>query len=339
MDAAGYLRALRAELSDLPADRREEAVDDVRALLADAAAAGRPVEKVIAELGPTAHYRAELGLPPRDESAARRAGVVLLLAAVAISLFGAFFAMTWSTLTSVPWQAGTGQGQLSDLPTGVYPEAIRAAVPAVAVLVTALTALALARTGRDRAVGSWRTSELVALTGASAVAVVGVLTIGGDGWLCLPPVLLLIASGVLPRRLRRTGGGSAAGRRWARAVVVALPGALSVSASLSWRDSSAPVGVLDVAAMLATPLAMMAAGVLVGLGSRIAHVAVVAVGAWAMAAGLITGSLLTLAVWWLGGLWVVIGLVGLLDGTRWAVGRRREAAGRMAAVRGRDAVV
>lgn len=331
MDAATYLRTLRAELADLPAARREAALDDVRALLDDAATEGRPVDRVLAELGPAARYREELGLPPLDDPAPRRAAVVLQVAAVATSLYGAFFAMSWAVLRALPWEAGTGQPQVDDLPSHLYPDSTQAVLPAVLVLVVALTSLALSHRSRPGTTDGWRASELVALGGSVLVAAVSAADLGGSGWLTVPAVVLLVASALVPRRIRRRrrsgARGTTAARRWGRALTVAVPGALALGAILSQGYPGDPHGVWTPVTELAVPLAMLAAAVLVGLGSRVANAAVVVVGAFAMVVGLVEGSLLVLAVWWFGGLWVLVGLLGLLDGTRWTPRRRSDGPG------------
>jgi len=66
---------------------------------------------------------------------------------------------------------------------------------------------------------------------------------------------------------------------------------------------------------LAVVAALVVVGVLVGPGSRAGHVALAAAGALVMVLAVVEMGMLVLAVWWIGGVWLLLGLVGLVDGT------------------------
>ena len=70
-----YLAALDAALTSLAPSEREEVVAEIRQHIADATAAGKPIDAVLAALGPVdalaRAYQLELLVTPRDSAAAR----------------------------------------------------------------------------------------------------------------------------------------------------------------------------------------------------------------------------------------------------------------------------
>ncbi|MEU4637426.1 hypothetical protein AB0F90_23760, partial [Micromonospora chalcea] len=86
--AWAYLRALDAELSDVPSGTAEEIVADVRAHIADALDSGRSADEVLAGLGAAPDVarqaREELGLPDQDRP--ERVGRTLSLVASAVGV-------------------------------------------------------------------------------------------------------------------------------------------------------------------------------------------------------------------------------------------------------------
>jgi len=76
--ATRYLTDLRQALSGLAPAERDEVVDEIRNHIADATAAGRAIEEVLAAIGPVDRlaraYKVELLTSPRDAGAATLAG-------------------------------------------------------------------------------------------------------------------------------------------------------------------------------------------------------------------------------------------------------------------------
>lgn len=66
---------------------------------------------------------------------------------------------------------------------------------------------------------------------------------------------------------------------------------------------------------VAVMAALVVVGVLVGLGSRTGHVALAAAGALVMVLAVVEMGMLVLGMWWSGGTWLLLGLVGLVDGS------------------------
>jgi|GEM_PF-2208606 len=310
-----HLRALRIELADLPEHRREEVVDDVRAHVVDAAESGRPLPQVLAGLTAPAAFRSELGLPPRGDGSPLVAARVLQASAAVVALVTAALTLYGHVLSSVPWQAGTGQGQAHDLPAGLASGSVVAVAPAV----VAVLAAALLVVPRGFAAGPGRSlrpaAHAVSWVCAVALTAATLVDLGGSGWWWFPAALLAWAAVVVPRRLRRAPStrGTAV-RRWLRAAVVLLPvglwtGAVLVSQGLNPLEGGRS------ALHLAVVAALVVVGVLVGLGSRAGHVALAAAGALVMVLAVVEMGMLVLAVWWSGGVWLLLGLVGLVDST------------------------
>jgi len=309
-----HLRALRAELADLPGPRREEVVDDVRAHVTDAVESGRPLPRVLAGLTPPGAFREELGLPPRGDGAPLVAARATAAGAAVVALATGALVLALHVLSSVPWQAGVGQAQAHDLP----PDLLGGSVLAVAPAVVAALAAALLFVPRSFAAGPG-TSPRPAAHAASWVAALALsaataVDLGGSGWWWLPAALLAWAAVVVPRRLRRPPSARrTAVRRWLRATVVLLPVGLC-SAGVTASGGVRPVDGWTVF-YLAAVAALVVVGVLVGLGSRAGHVALAAAGALVMVLAVVEMGMPVLAVWWSGGVWLLLGLVGLVDGT------------------------
>jgi len=145
---------------------------------------------------------------------------VLQASAAVAALVTAALMLYGRVLSSVPWQAGTGQGQAHDLPAGLASGSVMAVAPAV----VAVLAAALLVTPRGFAAGSGTSlrsaAHAVSWGCALALTAATVVDVSGSGWWWFPAALLAWAAVVVPPRLRR--GPSARGaavRRWLRAAV------------------------------------------------------------------------------------------------------------------------
>lgn len=287
----------------------------MRAHVVDAVESGRPLSQVLAGLTAPAAFREELGLPPRGDGSPLVAARVLQASAAVVALVTAAFTLSGHVLSSVPWQVGTGRGQAHDLPAGLASGSVMAVAPAVVAVLAAALLLVPRRFAAGPGTSLRSAAHAASWVCALALTAATVVDVGGSGWWWFPAALLAWAAVVVPRRLR--GAPSARGaavRRWLRAAVVLLPVGLWTSAVLVSQGLDPLQGARS-ALYLAVVAALVVVGVLVGLRSRAGHVALAAAGVLVMVLAVVEMGMLVLAVWWSGGVWLLLGLVGLVDGT------------------------
>ncbi|MFE2618526.1 DUF1700 domain-containing protein [Micromonospora chalcea] len=284
-----YLRALDAELSDVPSGTAEEIVADVRAHIADALDSGRSADEILAGLGAARDVarqaREELGLPAQDRPA--RAGRTLSLVAVAVGVLIAVCVsfLLPSAVPMEPIQADPGeQGVLRRLGPGI---ALLTLLPAL-VAAAPLVAPARARAG-------------VRFAGATVLTMFACAA-GETGLYYFPLALMAWAAAIVPWALRRGAGG-----RWWRYLTggfVAMPGVLVAVAS---AGGSVGVGWVGAALWIAGPLA---AGALCAYGIRAGYAVTALAGALVMALAMAERGFLFAAFWLFGGLYLALGAAG-----------------------------
>ncbi|MEV1056858.1 hypothetical protein AB0I92_06370 [Micromonospora chalcea] len=287
--AWAYLRALDAELSDVPSGTAEEIVADVRAHIADALDSGRSADEVLAGLGAAPDVarqaREELGLPDQDRP--ERVGRTLSLVASAVGVLIAVCVsfLLPSTVPVEPIQADAGeQGVLGRLGPGI----------ALLTLLPALVAAApLVAPARVRA-GS-RLAGAIALTMFACAA-------GETGLYYFPLALVAWAAALVPWAVRRGAGG-----RWWHVLaggIVAMPGVLVAVAS---AGGSVGVGWVGAALWIAGPVA---AGALCAYGFRAGYAVTALAGALVMILAMAERGFLFAAFWLFGGLYLALGAAG-----------------------------
>ena len=299
-----YLRALEAALHGVPADARQEILDDVGAHFADAEAAGIGVDDTIRALGKPHDVAAaalvELGVA-HVLSPAERARRTLLFSGVTLAVFTAVFVsflmpsyavevlgvssdQTRSTLqsaTSLFEYGGLGVAMLSLIPV-------------------LIAALPLIVPHRFRAGVTWGSAGV--MTVLSAIAG---FSIGG---FFLPLTAVLWSAALLPFWVRK--GASSGAERASRiigAVVLAVPPLAGVATAVTgvFRDPMLPFWI--------AALVLLALAVLFALRVRFPDAVVTLVGLGMMMLALFDAGVLTLAVWLLGATWLVAGLCGLVS--------------------------
>lgn len=293
-----YLGALEAALADAPVAARAEILADMRAHADDALEQGRPIDEVLAALGPVpetaAQYRSELGLPETAPVVPERGAAMLHGAAVIVGVLTGWFAAFLSS-SFVP-TARRHLDQLADAPSSWFAGAgpgleVLAFVPAL----LAVLPLILPRRARMP----------VAVANAAAVAILAAISYASFGLLYVPLAVLMWAAVVVPWRVAH-GLDLVRSPLWRvfGALLLALPGLLLLGGMLS---GSLGFAVPSLFVALATVLL----AVLFALGVRIAYALVAAVGLVVMVLAMLQVGLLALGVWWAGGAWLAIGLSAL----------------------------
>ncbi|GHD45150.1 DUF1700 domain-containing protein [Mycetocola manganoxydans] len=309
-----YLRALNSELQRVPNASRETIIDDVRAHVADAVDAGREPDEVLAALGSPKDVardaREQFGIsadPSRQDNPADRASRMLHRAAVILAVVTAVFVafILPSYATEEGGVSSDSTGSTLQTATGLF-EQYGLGV-ALLPLVPALLALLPLLSGSLRLPVSWLGAVLV--TGFSIVAG---LSIGG---FFVPLALLMWTAVLVPLWIRR-GASPVVGRSWriVGALLMVAPALLGIGGALTgtFLDPGAPFWIVTILAI--------GVSVLFALRVRFIDVTVGVLGVAIMGLAVFDAGLLVLAVWWGGGLWLVIGLS--------AVAARRSTAGR-----------
>lgn len=282
-----YLRSLGDALSDAPAALRNAALDDVRAHVAEAQDSGRSVAEALAGLGDpeilASQYLAELDPATVGADAsgrrAERAAWLLQAAGLAVAILTAAF--------SGFLMRGGGQAALLSL------------IP------IAIVALGLVLPTRYRLAYAWASAASVTAFAAIVSAIPAALLSVVE---YLPLLLVVWGAAVTPWRLSRgIGPREARVWRWVGAAVVALPAV--------WMGFAGLIGTfgLDWTAWVVLAV-LLAVAVWCGLGSRIAVSAVALAGAVLLSMPFFDGGFLTLLWWWVGGLFLAVGLPAVVAG-------------------------
>lgn len=288
-----FLRKLTRELSILPGDQRRPVIEDVEAHLADARAAGRPIEEALAGLGTprevAERYADELGLDKRPDPF-RRAVIALGVAAIGVGIL---------TAVLVPLSAG----ELART-TGWGPMILALVVP---VALAALPLLLPRIAGIIASVASAVLMTVVVAVGLQVYA--RAVSPWGEAILYVPMVVVLWTAVIVPVLARsRVGSAGRAFLRMVGAIAVVLPVGLAVLGAMSGAVNIAAPGV-------AACVVVVVLGVLFAVGLRAAYVAVAVLGCVGLVWTLFEPGLLFLAIWTFGGVWLSVG-VGALAGTR-----------------------
>ena len=279
-----FLAQFDRELGMLPATQRETIVDDVEAHIADALDHGRDVRDVLAGLGTPREvamtYAAELDVPSSADPA-RRAARWLAVAAIAVGVLSA------ATIAfSDAGVAGHGFGTtvlLCALPT------LLGGVPLVVP----------GRWGQGAAAAG-----AVAATAFVAFGLFSVFDASPSLALFAPLMLVLWAAVIVPPVAARMGGVARLIARIFASLLIVLP-----CAAIAIGVASGALGVNAWALVIAA--AIVVAGILFALGSRIAYAAVALAGVVVLVTSLFDAGLLFLAVWTFGGLWIAVGTSAL----------------------------
>ncbi|WEG09269.1 DUF1700 domain-containing protein [Microbacterium horticulturae] len=280
-----YLDAVRRELRDLDARHREAVLADLREHFADATEQGRSPEEISRALGTPREIseRAyeEFG---RSGSTAERLRTVLTVAAIVVAVVTAVFVAF--LLPSYTVADGTGDETAETLAAYAgFAAALVTLVPALVVTVP-LVVPRRARGGTSLAVA-------IVLT---LMAVVGGFTIGG---FAVPIAMLAWAAVVVPRGARRGGFG----------VVSHIVGAMLVVSPFAVLTRGILTGTVGLSAWgIVVVVVITAVAVLIGFGVRAAGWLLLVIGAAVMIATLVFPSMLAVALWAMGGLYVTIGL-------------------------------
>lgn len=329
-ELTSYLRTLEAALADAPAEARAEILADVRAHADDALEQGRPLTEVLEALGPadevSEQYRRELGLagePGRPgsfgsgiaqdpaslrEAVADRGARLLHFASVAVAVVtGAFVAFllpafavhSMSTGSGSTGSGSTGFGSSTEpVDMGTRIQTLFDQLGAGAILLALLPALlALLPLVLPRSL-----RQPVAIANAVVVSLLALISGFTVGLFYVPLAVLMWAAVVVPWRVLH-GLDLATSLLWRifGGVLVCAPGLLLVSGLItgtivfSWGT-------------LALVLVSVVLGVLFALGWRPVYAVIALLGMTAMVLGMVDLGLLTLAVWWVGGAWLAIGL-------------------------------
>ncbi|MEU4388092.1 hypothetical protein [Promicromonospora sp. NPDC023805] len=270
-----YLRDVGKRLRALTPEQRDAVLDDVRAHFADAADAGRTPEQAAESLGDPAQFtervRDELGHEPGRTDRIRR---ILLWLATSVAVFTAMFVSFWRLdsvqVPNTQFEAhGFGIVLLNLAP------ALIAALPNFA-------------SPRARTV----------FTAAVAIMLSVVSFTFPDSWAFAPTAWLAWAALVVPVIARN--GPPAIGWRIAGGVLAVLPMALGVGGAL--------VGSWDMTLEIVLYAGGFAAlGVLMALGKPWAGALLALVGVAALLSSALSPGMLTLGVWWAGGLFIALG--------------------------------
>lgn len=145
----------------------------------------------------------------------------------------------------------------------------------------------------------------VAVANAGTVAVLAAVTFTQIGMFYVPLAVLMWAAVVVPWRFAH-GLDLARSPLWRifGGVLIGLPGLLLISGQLTGA-------ILLQGPSFLIPVVSIALGVLFGFGLRASYFTIAALGFAVMVLVMIDLGLLTLAIWWAGGAYLVIGLTAV----------------------------
>lgn len=296
-----YLQDLDAALAGIPASAKQSILDDVRAHAEDALETGREPDDVVAALGsPTAvadSAREELGVQgiANTTDDGTRAERILHWAALALAVVTAVLITFLLPLYTTSENPGVGEGvEESVYATSTLFEALGIGIGLLPLIPASVTLLPLVLPAGMRSIAGWAAAVIVTIG-----AVVTGLTLGG---FFIPIALLLWSAMLVPIWIRR-GRHTVSGRVWrtVAAIVLFLPALVAFSGLItgSLQDPSPSIWI---AAIIVTALT-----VLFACRVRFIDLAIAGLGAALMLLGIFDGGMLILALWWAGGLWLVIG--------------------------------
>ena len=152
---------------------------------------------------------------------------------------------------------------------------------------------------------------LVVASAVTLIAAVGSFTGGGLGGFYAPSALLLWAAILVPRWVA-SGRDAGTGRAWriGGAFAIALPAFALLGGLLtgSLQDG--------IALQWAVLIGVTALAVLFALRVRFTDWIAAGLGAALMGLAVIDGGILTLAFWWVGGLWLAVGICSIAAGRK-----------------------
>lgn len=311
-----YLRDVDRMLRGISPEHRAAVLDDLRGHFADAEETGRTAEETIRALGTPKEIadRAveEFGGDDPAADRAERAWRVLqgaaVVIAVVIGVVVAFIMPSYTGSVHIMSPDGTStriETQQTLIEVNGLWVALIALVPAL------VGAVAFAMPRRARTI-----TASVAAAALTAMAVVGGFTIGG---FFLPTAMLSWVALVVWVRLRGSGFGIT--WRIVGGVLAALPvlGFLpqAIGSMVGRPTDSTGVSDFQVSAW-AWPFfaVVLLLAVLISIGYRAAGSVLAAVGLVVLIWALASGGLLALALIWLGGLWLTIGLAHAVSATK-----------------------
>lgn len=298
--AERYLRRLGAALHGVPVAARTTILDDIRAHLSDAAADGRDIDDTLAALGSSADLardaREQWGAAASDTSVDVRAGRALHWSALALGVVTAVF-MTFLIPTGVE-ETVTSDGTVTSSTTTLFGQ-MGLGIGLLPLLPAALVLLPLLLPERARATAGWTVAGVVTVAMIPASASIGAFY--------LPLALLLWGAMLVPGWIRR-GRNPVTGRIWrvVGALVLVSPAAFTIGGILSGS-----IGYDGTPFWITIAVVAIMAG-LFAFRVPLIDPIVAVFGAGLMLLSMVTGGILTLAVWWAGGLWLVIGLCGFV---------------------------
>ena len=317
--AAAYLADLESAVTDLPSGIGDDLIADIRAHLAEAMAADRPIEEVLRSLGPAdqvvAEVRDSLGL-----GATADAGPWLSEEAIAAEAHARKVSRSRTGLSIAAAALGLVTALLASVvaprfaPGGILPplgaratEPLGMVLAAIILLPTLVATVPLLVPLRHRELATLGAAMVLTAFAASSSllpAIPGIVTL----W--LPMLLMAWAAVIIPWRLqRRAGGAPHPGWRISGAMVLAVPGIIGAHtlATGSARPDAGIVGVVCVILVLAA---------LYGLGVRVVQPVVATAGALTLVANAAVGPWSSPLFWLLGGVWLVVGL-GAIASNGW----------------------
>lgn len=301
-----YLRTVRTELSDLPANKRDMVVADVQAHIDEATDAGMSVESALTSLGPARELaaRARIELRAVVPSLARgvwatRISVVgALVLGVLTALVVAFAAPLWGAVD----RTDTGQNppQLTiEQSSGPW-----VALIALAPALLAALALILPR----------RAGQVVLIVLAGVMTATFGLGATLAGWY-LPFIAQLWVCVLVPIAVSR-GFDLAIARVWRIGIGLTL---VIPAGVILIRGVTAPAG-LGALYVTAFVVSLLLA-VFIVLGVRVFYLLLSVVGLVLMVASTLLPATFPLVTWWLGGAFFVLGMAS--TASSWPTGPRR----------------
>lgn len=300
-----YLADLERALRGLPKQTQQAILDDVRAHFADAAEQGRSVEATIAALGSpeqvAAAAREELGLPAETPDVqATRAGRLLQWSALALGVLTAVFVTFMLPRDTASMNHDNPGASLEEqvYTTSTLFSELGVAAGLLPLLPAALALLPLVLRGRAATLAGWIVPPVVTV----ACFVVD-FTYGA---FFLPMALLLGAALFVPIWLRGPRSRASA-RAWriVGGVIIASPAIFLALGTVSGSLMDAGL------AFWIPAFILVVLGVLFALRMPFVDVLIAALGLALMLLAVFDGGMLFIALWWAGGLWLVVGLVGL----------------------------
>lgn len=294
-----YLKRLDTALADAPAGAREEILDDVQGHVLDAIEQGRTPAEALAGLGDVdaaaGQYRAELGLPEESPANAERASRILWTAAALVGALGGWL-LAFETAIAGEF-FGSPRTVVSDLSARTLVERYGAFAAVLASIPMLLAVLPLVAPRRLRL--------HIGVTVALVLAILVALFPTTVGVSYLPLAVCAWAAVVVPWRVAH-GLDLATSPLWRL-----FGGLLAASPGLALIGLGA-IGMVRVPLEgMILALVFLLLGGLFGVGLRAGYYAVVLLGVVIMLYFCVFGMTLNPLIWWVGGMYLVIGLTAI----------------------------